>query len=238
MNLLRNLFALFGLAVLVVAVLLYVRGARELDDFDPRAAQSAAAFLHRALDSDVVTAGLIRVAVDEGVTPGQAAKALKRRAGELDVKVAGRIALHKRLGEQDREAFPHLEIFDLCDASTLATLARFNPDLTPYLPCRIILGRDGEGRAWLAAVDLDMLVHGTRGADPALQQQVLGIRDRLLDVMTAAAAGGKPAAPRGTGPTEDGADTTTPGPEAGNTKAGSSQAPAETQKSPAAQPGG
>jgi uncharacterized protein (DUF302 family) len=38
----------------------------------------------------------------------------------------------------------------------------FNPDFSAYLPCRITLIEDSDGKAWLVTLDLGKIIRGVR----------------------------------------------------------------------------
>ena len=70
-----------------------------------------------------------------------------------------------------------------------ARLLSFDPDFVAYMPCSIALYEDPEGRAWLITMNLDMLIYGGRAMEPALREEVVRLRDGMLEVMAAGAAG-------------------------------------------------
>ena len=57
------------------------------------------------------------------------------------------------------------------------------------MPCRIALYEDDNGTAWLATMNLELLIHGSRELDPELKAQVVAVKDGLLDIMAAGASG-------------------------------------------------
>jgi hypothetical protein len=107
---------------------------------------------------------------------------MKQRAISHGMKPAGRLALHKEIpSATEGTTRQHMEIFSFH--------APTNWDFAAYMPYRIALYRDKEERAWLATVDLGLLIHGVQELEPKLKLQMIATRDRLLDIMAAGASG-------------------------------------------------
>ena len=60
--------------------------------------------------------------------------------------------------------------------------------LSAYLPCRITLIQDQEGKPWLVTLDLDKVMH-TAKLPPELMEQAILVRDNIREIMEAGASG-------------------------------------------------
>ncbi len=83
----------------------------------------------------------------------------------------------------------HMEVLQFCDSATAMALLEYNADFLAHMPCSIGLYEDAAGQGWLVTLNLDLLIHGGREIDPELKQRVLAVKEALLDVMAAGAAG-------------------------------------------------
>jgi hypothetical protein len=82
-----------------------------------------------------------------------------------------------------------MEVLQFCDTATAMALLEYNADFLAHMPCSIGLYEDASGQGWLVTLNLDLLIHGGREIDPELKQRVLAVKEALLDVMAAGAAG-------------------------------------------------
>jgi hypothetical protein len=92
-------------------------------------------------------------------------------------------------GEDRTERPRHMEVLQFCDTATAMALLEYNADYLAHMPCSIGLYEDASGQGWLVTLNLDLLIHGGREIDPELKQRVLAVKEALLDVMAAGAAG-------------------------------------------------
>ena len=58
-----------------------------------------------------------------------------------------------------------------------------------YLPCRITLLEDVEGKLWLIALNMDMMIHGGEELPPVLKEEALKVKKQILDIMNRGATG-------------------------------------------------
>jgi uncharacterized protein (DUF302 family) len=63
-----------------------------------------------------------------------------------------------------------------------------NIDFSAYLPCRITLIEDQEGKAWLTTLDLNKVIE-MAGLPPNLMENAIEVRDTIEEIMTAGATG-------------------------------------------------
>lgn len=189
MRFLLYALAAVGALCLVGVVLLYLQGWMVVREFDPRATQVFGEFARRTLESDVASANVFKLPVAEDVSIQEAIASMKLRANKLNIKLVSRLPFSKEIQARTGEPYPYLEIFLFCDAGIAARLLSFDPDFVAYMPCSIALYEDPEGQAWLSTMNLDMLIYGGPAMDPGLREQVVQLRDGMLEVMAAGAAG-------------------------------------------------
>ncbi|MDH5394690.1 MAG: DUF302 domain-containing protein, partial [Gammaproteobacteria bacterium] len=75
-----------------------------------------------------------------------------------------------------------------CDPLTAQQMVEANIHFAAYLPCRIALVEDKDGKGWLVMMNLDMMLHSaTLGKE--LKVSATKVRDVLMDIMQAGANG-------------------------------------------------
>lgn len=123
----------------------------------------------------------------EGVSPDDAIDAIKSKAIELNMKFVAHQPLSKELAARGVES-GRLEIFQFCNPEDANKMVKFNPIFAAYMPCRIALVEDEEGKVWLMMLNLDMLINNA-----PLPPDVKEIADRvsatLKEIMAAGANG-------------------------------------------------
>lgn len=58
-----------------------------------------------------------------------------------------------------------------------------------YLPCRISLLEDREGKLWLYSLDMDMMIKGGKTLPEELLGDALKVQEIITDIMVKGAAG-------------------------------------------------
>lgn len=67
-------------------------------------------------------------------------------------------------------------------------MVKFNTIYAAYMPCRISLVQDNEGRHWLEMLNLDMIVNAYP-LPPELQAIAIAINGAMLSILVAGATG-------------------------------------------------
>lgn len=130
---------------------------------------------------------VVKMPLAEGVDADTAIESMKLRANMLNMPLVAELPLSKQLESMGEEA-RRMEIFQFCDPLTAKKMVESNIDFAAYLPCRIALVEDEEGRGWLVMADLDRILAGAE-LDAELQTEAMKVRDGLNEIMQAGANG-------------------------------------------------
>lgn len=145
--------------------------------------QGAAPSAMRGLADTVVKMPLAaNVGLDDAV------ESMKLRANLLNMKLVGELPLSRQVAAMTGKPQRRMDIYQFCDPLTAKQMVDFNLDFAAYLPCRIALVEDGQGRVWLVMMDLNMLIN-MANLDPKLKEKAIEVRDKLQDIMKAGANG-------------------------------------------------
>ena len=141
----------------------------------------------RGLRISDITQTVAQMALKPGVTKEDAIEAMLSRAVELNLKLVGRQNVSKELEARGVET-PYLTILQFCNPMDARVMVMSNPVFSSYMPCRISLVEDGDGKAWLMMLNLDMLIDSellpTEVMDTAIK-----VNQQMLDIMVAGATG-------------------------------------------------
>jgi uncharacterized protein (DUF302 family) len=130
---------------------------------------------------------VLKMGLAKGVSPDDAAEAMRSKAAELNMKLVGYQNVGEEVSARGVKA-PRLEIFQFCDPEDAIKMVQFNPIYAAYMPCRIALVEDSEGKIWLEMLNLDMLISAIP-LPPELQAIAIGVNGTMLEIITAGSTG-------------------------------------------------
>jgi uncharacterized protein (DUF302 family) len=130
---------------------------------------------------------VVRIPLAEGVSMDDAVDSMKLRANVLNFKLVAHQPLYKELQAMGLES-KRIEIFQFCDARIAKAMIAHDKDFAAYLPCRITLLEDEEGKAWLITMNLDMLIQSA-DLPPDLMEKAQRVKSSIQEIMEAGAEG-------------------------------------------------
>lgn len=68
-------------------------------------------------------------------------------------------------------------------------MVRYSDAFSAYLPCRISLVEDKAGNLWLYSLNMDLMIHGGTPLPDELKNEVLKVKETILDIMKRGASG-------------------------------------------------
>jgi len=135
-----------------------------------------------------------KMPVDEGVTWDDAVEAMKLRANEVNFKFVGSSPLWKQIEAETEQPSAKVEMFRFCDATVARKILDVVPEFIIFLPCKIALLEDGEGKLWVMTMDwevswLDFAQNPNSHLSKEIREDAKRIRDNLNYIMEGAATG-------------------------------------------------
>jgi uncharacterized protein (DUF302 family) len=130
---------------------------------------------------------VVKLPLEEGVSMDDAIESMKLRANALNFKLVAHQPLYKELEALGVES-KRVEIFQFCDARIAHTMISESLDFAAYLPCRITLIEDKDGKPWLVTMDLDRVIQ-IANLPPELLENAIKVRDTIKEIMEAGASG-------------------------------------------------
>jgi uncharacterized protein (DUF302 family) len=76
-----------------------------------------------------------------------------------------------------------------CNPLTANEMFEYSAAFSAYLPCRISLIEDTEGKLWLYTLNMDMMIHGGTKLPAELKQDTIHVKAVMLEIMNRGAAG-------------------------------------------------
>lgn len=198
-RLIWNLLALAGLATVAGIVWVAysydfgmdnIRDFENLSGFDDKAPQvymdMAKALLATGNSAE---ATVWKVQVAEDMQAADVEEIMRFVANEHNIKNVGELPLSGQVEAMTGIAQRYLKIFMFCDPLTAARMVDFSDAYSAYLPCRVSLVEDKEGRLWLYSLNMDMMIHGGARLPDDLFEEASNVKRIILDIMNRGAEG-------------------------------------------------
>lgn len=140
------------------------------------------------------TQTVVKMSLEDGVSPEDAIDSMKLRANLLNMMFVSHQPLSDQLksmrsaGADIDYDIRRLEIFQFCDPVIAGRMVLFNSMFAAYMPCRIALVEEADGSAALTMMNLEMLIQGTE-LPGELLNLAEDVNSKLLEIMEAGATG-------------------------------------------------
>jgi uncharacterized protein (DUF302 family) len=137
---------------------------------------------------------VVKYKAKPGLGFDEVVESLKLRANQLNLKFVGQNLMWKDFQAvlNDKGA-PRVEVFSFCDIAVGRELLKIVPEMVVFLPCRIAVMEDAQKNIWVLTLDWDFtwldLAGKSMGMTPELRQGVTSIREKMDNMMRAAANG-------------------------------------------------
>jgi hypothetical protein len=189
-KLVRNLLAVIGFLTIVAVGILSVRFGSSLAGFDPEFPGVYREFAERLLETgDPGVAMMWAIPVEEGLGPDDVIDSMKSIAVSRDLLFVGESPFYKQIEAITGEPYRYVNFLSFCDARVGRQMLEYRNEYSGFMPCRIALVEDKEGRLTLYSMNLDMMIHGGRELPEELKTSALKVRDTILAIMKGGAAG-------------------------------------------------
>ncbi|MCC7277135.1 MAG: DUF302 domain-containing protein [Chromatiaceae bacterium] len=190
MKIIRNLLALIGLASLIGLGYAYVRLAPALAEFDSDFPRVYGELGQRLLETgDPGVAMMWAVPVEEGLTPEEVIESLKSLATSRNFLFVGESPFYKQIKAITGEDYRYVNFLSFCDAGVGKLMLEYRDQYSGFMPCRIALVEDKQGRLWLYSMNLELMIHGGKALPPELKAAALRVSTTLQEMMRGAAKG-------------------------------------------------
>jgi uncharacterized protein (DUF302 family) len=187
---LRNLFSLIGLAVVVAVIYAAVTFAPKMKAFDEKAISVYAEMVEVLLETgNAAEATVWKVPVEDDLTVEDVELTIRAVANELNIKNVGELPLSDQVEAMSGSKSRFFKIYMFCNALTAAQMLDYSDAFSAYLPCRVSLVEDKEGKLWLYSLNMDAMIYGGKPLPPALKEEAMGVKKIILEIMHRGAEG-------------------------------------------------
>ena len=136
----------------------------------------------------MVGQSILEMPLADGVSLDDAVESMKLRANEINFKLVAELPLSKQVEAMTGQPQRRMTIYQFCDAMTAKEMVDFNPAFVAFLPCRIAIVEDENGKGSILTMNLAPLISAAH-MPPALNLKAAEIQNGLLNIMVAGANG-------------------------------------------------
>jgi uncharacterized protein (DUF302 family) len=151
------------------------------------AAPASSMELDREMMQQMVQYSMQTWQIDEGVSVEDAVESMKLRANLLNFMLVSDLPLSEQVKAMGHEA-NYMRILAFCDALIANQLVQYDVMFAGFLPCRIAVVEDDEGRGWITTMNMDMMLHAV-DLPPDLQPLAMSVRDIIYQIVEAGVSG-------------------------------------------------
>lgn len=193
MKSIRNILAVVGLLAIIgviwagVKLMPYYKTIR---GFDPQAVATYETMFDKLMRTgNAVDATVWRREVKPGLSVADVEDVMKSVAVEMNIKNVGELPLSQQVEAMTGQKQRFLKIYMYCNPLTAAKMVNYSDAYSAYLPCRLALVRDKQGKLWIYSLNMDMMIHGGKPLPPDLKAAAIQVRKVILAIMDRASTG-------------------------------------------------
>jgi uncharacterized protein (DUF302 family) len=190
---LRNLFALVGVVAVAGVIYASIQSAsmmKALEEFDEKAVDVYIEMMEMVLETGNAAEAMVwKVAVNEDLSAADVEETMRFVANEHNIKNVGELPLSGQIEAMTGGKSRFLKIYMFCNALTAANMLEYSDAYSAFLPCRVSLVEDKEGKLWLYSLNMDAMIYGGKPLPPALKEEAIGVKEIILDIMNRGAEG-------------------------------------------------
>jgi uncharacterized protein (DUF302 family) len=190
---LRNLFALVGFIAIVIAIYAAVKMApmmQAFDALDEGAIDVYSEMMIKVLETGNSAEAMVwKVKVSEDLSADEVEETMRFVANEHNIKNVGELPLSGQIEAMTGTESRYLKIYMFCNALTAAQMLEYSDAYSAFLPCRVSMVEDKEGKLWLYSLNMDAMIYGGTPLPVELKEEAEGVKEIILDIMNRGAKG-------------------------------------------------
>lgn len=147
---------------------------------------SAPAF-EKDIARQMVQQSIQKFEIAEDVSVEDAIASMQLRANMRNFKMVADLPLSEQVKAMGQDA-NYMRILAFCDALIAKKMVEFDIIFAGFLPCRIAVLQDGQGKGWIVTMNMDMMMHAV-DLPAELQPLAKQVRDTIYDIVDAGVNG-------------------------------------------------
>jgi len=141
----------------------------------------------KALAQQMINASIQRFELAEDVDVEDAIASMELRANMLNFKLVADLPLSEQVQAMGEDA-NYMRILAFCDALIAKKMVEYDIIFAGFLPCRIAVLKDSNGKGWIVTMNMDMMLHAVDLPED-LQPLAKKVRDTIYSIVDAGVNG-------------------------------------------------
>jgi uncharacterized protein (DUF302 family) len=141
----------------------------------------------KAIAQQMIQASIQRFEIAEDVSVEDAIASMQLRANMLNFKLVADLPLSEQVEAMGQDA-NYMRILAFCDALIAKKMVEHDAIFAGFLPCRIAVLQDSEGKGWIVTMNMDMMLHAVDLPED-LQPLAKQVRDTIYSIVDAGVNG-------------------------------------------------
>jgi uncharacterized protein (DUF302 family) len=193
MNAIRNILAVIGLVAIagvIWAVVTFLPYYSAVQKFDPQALATYKDMFKTLLETgNAAEATVWKQQVKDGLSVTDVEDVMKSVSVELNIKSVGELPLSQQVEAMTGQKQRFLKIYMYCNPLTAAKMVEYSDAYSAYLPCRLALVEDKQGKLWIYSLNMDMMIHGGKPLPHDLKVEAERVKKVIKTIMQRASTG-------------------------------------------------
>ena len=140
-----------------------------------------------AVARQMIDNSIPRFELAEDVSVDDAVASMELRANMLNFKLVADLPLSEQVKAMGQDA-NYMRILAFCDALIAKKMVEYDIIFAGFLPCRIAVVEDSNGKGWIVTMNMDMMLHAVDLPED-LQPMAKKVRDSIYSIVDAGVNG-------------------------------------------------
>ena len=141
----------------------------------------------KAIAQQMISNSIQRFEIAEGVSVDDAVQSMQLRSNMLNFKLVADLPLSEQVKAMGEDA-NYMRILAFCDALIAKKMVEYDIIFAGFLPCRIAVLEDSQGKGWIVTMNMDMMLHAV-DLPEELQPLAEKVRDTIYSIVDAGVNG-------------------------------------------------
>jgi uncharacterized protein (DUF302 family) len=192
MNALKNVLSLVAVVLIVVIVGAYVKydvGSKmdKISQLDPGAIPSYIKMFDKVLETGNAPEAMVKITpVEDAVSTQELVDNFKEIAVDANFRVVGDATMSKHGVDAKGNKTRLIRIISFCSPNIAKQFIKFSKAFGAFMPCRIIIIEDDQGKRWMYTMSMDLMLFGGKTLPPEMLTMAKHVRDTMYLMMNEA----------------------------------------------------
>ena len=194
MNLLKNILAFLGGAIVIAIIVAFVKfdlgdKMSKASKLDPKAMGAYMNMFDKVLTTGRATDAMVRkVKIDPDVSTEEVIESMKSIATDANMLQVG----DSRMSDEsikDGKGNRYIRILHYCSPSIAKQFIDYSLAFGAFMPCRILIVEDENGDRWLITMAMELMLFGGHTLPPEMMKKAEHVRETMYNMMDLGAKG-------------------------------------------------